>query len=614
MTKTVEFNCLGLQYNTRITPAISGACDIGKPAEVHAFPEPGHDFSTIGVRWTAPTGGNDTEIFLEPHDTPLPVPWKPCNIAWPIDADPWSSTPHTEYAVSFRFSIEDWLQQNNWRLFEFRSGSTRRFGFQINAKDFPFLDDSTSNKLYMVDGSGTVIANVAAGAGNFHLAPFTQYKAEIRVKSLATKVSFKLYRLASGVWVEETGAAMTGNPTSVSANRFQFGLPADQATSLGLVTARSHIRNVAIWDTQNGDGELPGYAYDTADVKFNVVQDGVEVPISPNPVNGLREPTIVQGGVEASLHPAMRHQFGFRSRREIVYIGPVATGYVSYRPEPTNCRYLLYRPAGTPPPNGWPVFLWLTTNYYVSGGYSDLQGDHPDMLNHLLSAGIAVAAVGVSLAPTYPFPAPIYDAKLAARVLLANNSDLDPANVGIGGHSSGSGLGLSAMISRELANNGYGVDLRLARPGGEGGPDPIFKFAMVFSPPVDFIRTWNSDPTDPYQGSLAAANPLSPVYVGDVRAAINVHAGNDIASTTPPPAGLDPSEWITMAAHVKPTLIITSDGDWIVPKWNAEKLHAKLQAAGVSSTLLNVGHIPHPLVTHNTWVETIKTWVRDIVS
>ena len=91
--------------------------------------------------------------------------------------------------------------------------------------------------------------------------------------------------------------------------------------------------------------------------------------------------------------------------------------------------------------------------------------EHGDMLTHLLQMGVAVVSTGVRLANNegtgWHFPQPILDAKLAARHVQANRTDLNHTKRFAMGHSSGGHISIAAQIGRNLTDNGAGIDLTL---------------------------------------------------------------------------------------------------------------------------------------------------------
>jgi len=123
-------------------------------------------------------------------------------------------------------------------------------------------------------------------------------------------------------------------------------------------------------------------------------------------------------------------------------------------------------PAGASPDR---VLLYLHGGAYQIGSPATLR-----QLVALLSgaAGARALSVDYRLAPEHPFPAAVEDAVAAYRWLLA--SGVDPAQVAIGGDSSGGGLALGALVA--------------LRDAGE----PMPAAAVLLSPWTDLALTAES--------------------------------------------------------------------------------------------------------------------------
>lgn len=95
-----------------------------------------------------------------------------------------------------------------------------------------------------------------------------------------------------------------------------------------------------------------------------------------------------------------------------------------------------------------PAMLWIHGGGYVMGAAAtddDLCRRFADRL------GITVAAVDYRLAPEYPYPVPVDDC-FDALTWLADQPDIDPSRLAVGGASAGGGLAAAtALLARDRA-------------------------------------------------------------------------------------------------------------------------------------------------------------------
>lgn len=71
----------------------------------------------------------------------------------------------------------------------------------------------------------------------------------------------------------------------------------------------------------------------------------------------------------------------------------------------------VFTPAGTPPPAGWPLFVWYHGGGWAIGG---IQSENDFCTRVCAGAGVVVCSVGYRLAPEHPFPAAADDADAAS--------------------------------------------------------------------------------------------------------------------------------------------------------------------------------------------------------
>lgn len=108
-------------------------------------------------------------------------------------------------------------------------------------------------------------------------------------------------------------------------------------------------------------------------------------------------------------------------------------------------RYDIYRPEGEPPPNGWPVVLYLH-----GGGFRILSKDtHWVMGLAFARRGFLVLNASYRLAPQHPFPAAIEDCCAAFEHMAGRLNALhaDPCRIVIAGESAGANLATSVALA-----------------------------------------------------------------------------------------------------------------------------------------------------------------------
>lgn len=215
-------------------------------------------------------------------------------------------------------------------------------------------------------------------------------------------------------------------------------------------------------------------------------------------------------------------------------------------------RLDVYRPAGTPPPGGWPVILAIHGGGWRRYG----KADYGPKVAPLTRSGFAVVALDYTLsAPGRPsWPANLEDVRAAVRWVRANAGrfGFDPGRVAAMGESAGGHL--AALL-------------------GTDAEDPESRVQAV----VDYYG-----PAD-----LLALMGQSPAAAGAVRQFLG------------PGPEADPGRYrdASPTAHVDPTdppmLIVQGMADTLVPPAQARALAAALTAAGVPNRLIllpGVGH------------------------
>lgn len=207
---------------------------------------------------------------------------------------------------------------------------------------------------------------------------------------------------------------------------------------------------------------------------------------------------------------------------------------------------------------------------YVHGGGwekgSRLGGGFLEQLRPLLNAkGFVVASIDYRLAPSEKWPAQIVDAKCAVRYLRSHASTygIDAQRIGAWGGSAGGHL-VSLMGTADVS---AGFEM------GEWASESSRLQAVVdlFGPADLTASAWPSDATR---------------VITDVFGAAPGGASDTLSRASP-------VTWIS--SDDPPFLILQGDADQTVPASQSQQFAAKLQAAGVTTSLVMVHSGPHGL-------------------
>ena len=187
----------------------------------------------------------------------------------------------------------------------------------------------------------------------------------------------------------------------------------------------------------------------------------------------------------------------------------------------------------------------------------------------LLSRGFVVASIDYRLAPRYKWPAQIEDVKCAVRYLRANATvyGVDPNRIGAWGASAGGHL--VSLLGTAEASAGF--------DRGEYAAESSRVEAVVdMYGPADLTSAdWGPEATPTIREVFGAAPA----------------AANDVL------ARASPVTYISAADP--PFLILQGDADTTVPPSQSRELAQRLEAAGVSATLVLVRGGPHGLEAQN---------------
>ncbi|MBI5089074.1 MAG: alpha/beta hydrolase [Actinobacteria bacterium] len=184
------------------------------------------------------------------------------------------------------------------------------------------------------------------------------------------------------------------------------------------------------------------------------------------------------------------------------------------RGEDGDVRVRTYRPPSSGP---LPAFVYIHGGGWVIGGEIEMFDSLCDEL--------ACAAEGYRLAPEHPFPTGLFDCLRATRWAREHADDLDiqPGRVAIGGDSSGGNLTAAlALLARDQGDPPFCLQLLVYPPTDYTGDEAAYpsERAVPVLTPRGMAWYWRqyagtADPDDPYLSPLRAVdlNGLPPAVV-----------------------------------------------------------------------------------------------------
>lgn len=229
---------------------------------------------------------------------------------------------------------------------------------------------------------------------------------------------------------------------------------------------------------------------------------------------------------------------------------------LAYGPDPRE-RLDLFLPPGPPPPQGWPVLIWVHGGAFVAGRKEDV-GNH---LRLIAAQGYAAIAPNYTRAPTarHPRPSGQMMALLLWMQAAADRHALDPTRVILAGDSAGSHIALQTAIA--LHDPAYAAMLGLRPRLDPAHLRGLVLFCGIFDPP---------DTKAP--GLIAAA----------LRHAARAYLGGADPAHAPHGAGFALSA--RLPASLPPLFISAGNADPLLP--HSLRLAEQAQARGIDTDTL----------------------------
>ena len=259
--------------------------------------------------------------------------------------------------------------------------------------------------------------------------------------------------------------------------------------------------------------------------------------------------------------------------------------YLNYQGQSRQVR--VYQPQGDGP---FPVLLSVHGGAWSSGNHEN----NPVTTRPIAASGVLVAAIGLRVAPEFPYPAQVQDTNYGTRWLKQHASEFngDPTTIGAIGYSSGGHtLPLSAMRPNDPQYNAIPLD---------GNADATVGWMGVCWPVIDpYVRHMISQSSG--NAELSAKN------LGYFLSEEAMHEANPVEM-------LDRGEQCVLP----PALVIHGTADTNVPFERAERFCSLYNEAGGRAQLEAFADQPHsfgntPGPQSDRLVEVVKAYIASFL-
>ncbi|KAH7316991.1 esterase/lipase/thioesterase [Stachybotrys elegans] len=235
----------------------------------------------------------------------------------------------------------------------------------------------------------------------------------------------------------------------------------------------------------------------------------------------------------------------------------------------------VFVPPGSPPPSGWPIFLWYHGGGWVLG---NIDTENSLCTNLCIRAGCIVVTTDYRLTPEHPFPAAVHDGWEAVLWVITGGaakdaeSAIDLSRFSVGGSSAGANM--AAVMTQKA----------LGHPAFAGKPG--FRFQLLVVPVTDNTATTESSPT--YRSyEHTAALPVEKMLWYRRH-----YLPNEADWSSPEASPLLVSD--DVFAKLPPAFVAVAGLD--VLRWEGEEYARRLQRAGVMAEVHVAEGVPHPFL------------------
>ena len=254
----------------------------------------------------------------------------------------------------------------------------------------------------------------------------------------------------------------------------------------------------------------------------------------------------------------------------------------------------IYQPHGNGP---WPVHI-----DYHGGGWvlGDLDVEAHLCKHYSHDANVVVIDVGYRLAPDFPFPTAIFDSFSALLYIHshAEEFNVDPSSISLGGLSAGGFIALTLCILAKLDN----ISLKLVVVGSPT-IDDISKYSLPEDSPFASMKKFEFAPTlnwhrlksfDNLKWSTAPTDPEARrAYIDSFGYLKNLLEARDLSG-------------------LPRTVIFTAGADLL--RDEGEAYAKKLQNSGVEVRLKRYEGVPHPFQHLDQYLTAAKDFVKETIA